>query len=224
MSARAAEAATTMSGMVYATLRTDILHGALSPAAKLKIDALGRRYGVTGTPVREALNQLASEGFVQRREQRGFFVAEVSRDELAQLTDTRCWVEPIALREAIRHRTEAWEEDLVLALHRLSRVGRSTSPDRFVPNPAWERAHRAFHQALIAACPSRWLVDFCMLLSDHAARYRNLAMAVAYPTRDVTGEHRLLVDAAVGGDAEDAARRLVEHYRRTAEFIGVAPC
>lgn len=215
---------TTMSGMVYATLRTDILQGALPPAAKLKIGALGERFGVTGTPVREALNQLTSEGFVQRLEQRGFFVAEASRESLTQLTDTRCWVEPIALREALAHRDVRWEEQLVLAMHRLSRVARSACPERFVPNPEWERAHRAFHAALIATCPSRWLVDFCMLLCDHAARYRNLSMAVAFGKRDVSSEHRQLVEAAIRGDTATATRLLVEHYRRTADFIGASPC
>jgi GntR family transcriptional regulator, carbon starvation induced regulator len=217
-----APSALTMAGAVYTTLRQDILRGALSPAAKLRIETLCQRYDVTSTPIREALNQLASEGFVQRREQRGFFVAEASPTELTQLTNTRCWVEPIALREAIAHRSTEWEERIVLAMHRLSRVSRSASSDRFVANPDWDAAHRVFHHALIAACPSRWLIDFCMLLSDHATRYRNLAMAVVYPNRDVAGEHRLLMEAVIGGDAEAATDRLVAHYRRTAEIIEAA--
>jgi DNA-binding GntR family transcriptional regulator len=211
--------APTMSGVIYATLRQDILRGALSPAAKLRIDTLCQRYDATSTPVREALNQLASEGFVRRREQRGFFVADASQNELTQLTNTRCWVEPIALREAIAHRNTAWEEQIVLAMHRLSRVSRSSTADRFTANADWERAHRAFHLALIATCPSRWLVDFCMLLSDHATRYRNLSMAMVFPKRDVAGEHRLLMEAAIGGDTEAAIDQLVQHYRRTAAII-----
>ena len=157
-----------------------------------------------------------------RREQRGFFVAEASQTELTQLTNTRCWVEPIALREAIGHRSTAWEEQIVLAMHRLSRVNRSGSSDRFTANSEWEAAHRAFHLALIATCPSRWMVDFCMLLSDHGTRYRNLSMAVVYPNRDVAGEHRLLMEAAIGGDTDGAVERLVAHYRRTAAIIETA--
>lgn len=209
----------TMSGMIYSTLRQDILLGELAPSGKLRIDHLCQRYGVTSTPIREALNQLAMEGFVQRRDQRGFFVAEASVTELEQLTNTRCWVEPIALREALAHRTVAWEEHLVLTCHRMLRVERSVTTETFKDNPEWEKAHRAFHMALIATCPSRWLVDFCALLSDHAARYRNLAMSVIYPQRDIAGEHRALMEAAIHGDVEDAVTRLVEHYRRTADII-----
>jgi DNA-binding GntR family transcriptional regulator len=212
----------TLSGLIYSTLRQDILQGALAPAGKLRIEQLCQRYGATSTPVREALNQLVMEGFVHRRDQRGFFVAEASLTELEQLTNTRCLVEPIALREALAHRTEAWEERLVLTFHRLSRVNRSGSFGSYSENPEWEKAHRTFHMALISACPSRWLVDFCALLSDHAARYRNLAMSVIYPRRDIATEHRDLMEAAIHGNVEDAVGKLVAHYRRTAEIVRTA--
>src|SRR3954447_4874845 len=105
----------TLSGAAYAHLRRDILQGALQPGRKLRIEEACARTGATSTPVREALNQLAKEGFLERREQRGFVVTEVSAAELTELTDTRCWVEPIALREAIARRTVAWEEAVVLS-------------------------------------------------------------------------------------------------------------
>jgi DNA-binding GntR family transcriptional regulator len=210
---------TTLSSAAYARLRRDILDGALSPGQKLRIEEACARTGATSTPVREALNQLAMEGFVERREQRGFIVAEVSAEELRELTDTRCWVETIALREAIAHRTQAWEDGIVLRFHRLARTARSSAPDSFRENPDWEAAHMAFHAALIATCPSRFMRDFCRRLNDHAARYRRLSMSTAYPHRDVTAEHRALMDAALDGRADDAAHALATHYRLTASFV-----
>jgi GntR family transcriptional regulator, carbon starvation induced regulator len=210
---------TTLSSAAYARLRHDILQGALPPGQKLRIEEACARTGATSTPVREALNQLAMEGLVERREQRGFVVAEVSATELSELTDTRCWVEPIALRQAIAHRTQAWEEALVLAFHRLARTERSVDATAFRENPEWEKTHGAFHLALIATCPSRFLIDFCRRLSDHAGRYRRLAMSTAYRRRDVTAEHRGLMEAAIDGRADDAAELLIAHYRRTASFV-----
>ncbi len=209
----------TLSGAAYARLRRDILEGALSPGQKLRIEDACARTGATSTPVREALNQLAMEGFVERREQRGFVVADVSEAELRELTDTRCWVEAIALREAIAHRTQEWEEGVALAFHRLARTERSTDPAAFRENPAWEAAHMNFHAALIATCPSRFMIDFCRRLSDHAARYRRLAMSAAYPRRDVTSEHRALMEAAIDGRLQDAEAALIQHYRLTASFV-----
>jgi len=210
---------TTLSSAAYARLRHDILEGALPPGRKLRIEDACARTGATSTPVREALNQLAMEGFVERREQRGFVVADVSAAELTELTDTRCWVETIALREAIVHRTAAWEEAVVLGFHRLARTERSTDLETFRENPDWEVAHRGFHEALIATCPSRFMIDFCRRLSDHAVRYRRLAMSAAYHKRDITAEHRVLMEAAIDGRAEDAAAALVQHYRLTASFV-----
>jgi DNA-binding GntR family transcriptional regulator len=209
----------TLSSAAYARLRRDILQGALPPGRKLRIEEACARTGATSTPVREALNQLAKEGFVERREQRGFVVAEVSASELTELTDTRCWVEPIALREAIAHRTQAWEEALVLSFHRLARTARSVDALSFRENPDWEATHGAFHLALIATCPSRFLVEFCRHLSDHAVRYRRLAMSAAYPARDTIAEHRALMEAAIDGRAEAAAELLIAHYRLTASLV-----
>ena len=209
----------TISGRVYAQLRHDILATDLPPGGKLRIQALCARYGVTSTPMREALNQLASEGFVLRREQRGFTVAAATAEELEQLTQTRCWVEAIALREAIAHRTAEWEATLRGTWQDLSDTARSLDPLAFEENPAWEAVHRRFHMALLATCPSHWLVTFCGQLSDHAMRYRRLAMSAAFPNRSITQEHRAIVDAALAGDANTAVARLEAHYRRTADFV-----
>ena len=214
-----ANPSSTRTGTVYKVLRQDILCGRLTPAAKLLIDEIGQRNGVTSTPIPEALNQLITEGFVQKVDQKGFFVAEVSKRELSELTNTRCWIEAVALREALAHRTAQWEEELILAGHRLSRISRSADPEVFKENAAWEEAHKHLHMALIATCPSRWLLDFCSLMTDHAARYRYLSMSLAYPTRDVAKEHKALIEAAIDGPPTRAIEMLMEHYRTTADII-----
>ena len=93
----------------------------------------------------------------------------VSAAELEELTLTRCWMEERALRESIARRTAEWEEQLVLALHRLGRASRLSPQSPSALNPDWEKVHRTFHRVLISACRSHWLVGFCDQLSDHAA-------------------------------------------------------
>lgn len=209
----------TRSGAVYARLRQDIIQGRLGPGEKLRIEQLSERYGVTSTPVREALNQLAMEGFVQRREQRGFTVAGTSLDELRELVWTRCEIEALAFRAALQHRSQPWEEQLLLAWHRLARTPRSVEPDTFRDNPAWEAAHRTFHMTLIAACPSHYLREFCARLADHAVRYRRSAMHVIYPRRNVEVEHRAILDAVLAEQDGQAVTLLTEHYQRTAAIL-----
>ena len=205
----------TLASTVYHQLRDDLLHGVLETESKLRVEWVVSRYGAGASPVREALNRLASEGLLGRHDQRGFFIMPLSAAELEELTRTRCWLEERALREAIANRTHEWEEQLVLALHRLSRTPRRLPEDPSVTNPDWEKLHRAFHRALISACRSRWLVGFCDQLADQAYRYRQMARGGAGVQRDELGEHRLIAERALDGDADGAVQALLDHYRLT---------
>ena len=213
------ETATTLTTTIYDSLRRDILDGVLNPGAKLLVEMLGRRYETGGSPVREALNRLSSEGLVDRRDQRGFYVADVDLEQCRELVRTRCMLEGIALGESIARRTSAWEEGLVVAFHRLSREPRSTSPEQFIANPEWERLHSAFHHALIANCPSHWLLRFCREMREQADRYRQLAARQAFTRRDEGDEHRAILDAVLDGSTEEAVRLLGQHYTMTLRVI-----
>lgn len=204
---------------LYDRLRADLLGGTFEPGSKLAIEALAERYESSATPLREALSRLVADGLVERREQRGFAVAAVSAADLDEITKTRCWLEEIALRESIARRTGEWEENLVLAHHRLARTPRSLSDAKFQDNPAWEPLHRAFHRALIANCDSRWLLAFCDQLADQHHRYRRLSAPRAFLKRGVTGEHQQLMDAAIAGHADEAVALLRAHFERTAKTI-----
>lgn len=204
---------------LYDQLRNDLLGGALEPGSKLAIEALAEHYASSATPLREALNRLVADGLVERREQRGFVVAGISADDLAEITRTRCWLEEIALRESIAAHATDWEEALVLAHHRLAKTPRSLSTDRFEDNPDWEPLHRAFHHALIAGCGSRWLLGFCEQLADQHHRYRRLSAPRAFAKRGIKSEHQQLLEAAVEGRADDAVALLKQHFERTAKII-----
>jgi GntR family carbon starvation induced transcriptional regulator len=204
---------------VYDRIKDDILSGSLAPSLKLRIEFVCERFGTGASPVREALNRLSQDGLVERRDQRGFYVAPVSLEQLAELVKTRCWLEAIALRESIVHRTAEWEERLVLAFHRLSRTPRSLDNNSYTVNPAWEERHREFHHALIANCGSSRLLGFCTEMRDQADRYRKLAAARVYPKRQGPDEHRVILDATIDGDIEQAVAALEAHYRKTQKII-----
>ncbi len=210
---------TTVASSVYDQIRLDILTGNLRPGEKLRSEFLRGRYNAGISPVREALNRLATERLVCREDQRGFHVAGVSKADLIELTKTRCWLEDIALRESIAQGDEAWEEQIVLSFHRLSRTPRSSDEATYTFNPKWERLHREFHNALLAACGSHWLLTFCEQLVDQADRYRQLAAAVSYPKRNERSEHQQLMEAALGRDAERAAAIQCAHIRKTADIV-----
>lgn len=209
--------ASTLASSVYSQLREELLHGRIEPDSKLRVEWAVQRFGAGASPVREALNRLAAEGFLDRRDQRGFFVTPITLEELEELTRTRCWLEERALRESILHRTIPWEEDLVLALHRLAREPRR-NPSGDAYNPEWEMRHRAFHSTLISACRSRPLMAFCSQLADRAFRYRQLAREGLGAPRDELREHKEIAAAAIEGDADAAVEALKKHYILTSQL------
>ena len=209
----------TLATSIYARLRRDILRGVFRPGERLRIEALCERYEVGATPLREALNRLSAEDLVSREEQRGFRVAPVSIADLEELTKTCCWISELALRESIRNGDSAWEEGVVLAAHRLSRVPREGPEGYSSFNPEWEERHRAFHLALIAACGSRWLIDFYVTLTDRNTRYRYLAFADGSEPRDVEAEHRAICDAVLARDADRAVAAANAHLRKTTDSV-----
>ena len=156
----------TQASTVYDRLREDLLSGKLEPGRKLQMRFLTEMYQTGQTPLREALNRLTADGLVECREQRGFCVADISRNELVELTKTRCWVESLALRESMAAATPQWEELLLLAEHRLGRTPRSLNTEHFEDNPDWERLHGAFHRTFIGNCGSQSLIAFCGQLTD----------------------------------------------------------
>jgi len=213
------EPASSLTLSTYERLRADVLNGHWSPGYKLGIEALREHYDSGATPVREALNRLAAEGWVQHLDQRGFIVTPVSEDALRELATTRVWVETLALTQSMQASTPQWEERVVLALHRLSKTKRSLQVDAYVENPLWEKLHREFHMVLISDCGSRWLIGFCEQLYDQAYRYRQLAVRTSYKRRQELDEHKAVVDALLAGDVALACKKLTAHYDKTAQII-----
>jgi len=209
----------TLASSVYDQLRDDLLSGRLKPGEKLRAEYLRERYNVGNSPIREALNRLSADGLVVREDQKGFHVSSVSKEDLAELVKTRCWLEETALRESISNRNVEWEERLVLAFHRVSRVPRSANERSYASNPEWERLHADFHRVMISACGSRWLLAFCDQLRDQADRYRQLAASASFRQRNEGDEHRAIMDAAINGDPDRAVELLKSHYSRTLEII-----
>ncbi len=209
----------TLASSVYDRLRGDILTGILSPGEKLGTEALRALYGVGNSPLREALNRLSVDGLVTREDQRGFRVATASHAELEELVRTRCWLEEIGLRESIAQGDADWEEKLLIAYHRLMRVRRSLTDDRFELNPDWQRLHRVFHLALLDACGSRWMLRFCAQLFDQGERYCQLASIATFDAATGGDEHEAIMKAALARDADEAVRLTHSHYRATQEII-----
>lgn len=197
----------------YVRLRQMILTGALPPGGKLKIEALRDMLNTGASPVREALSLLTSDMLVERLDQRGFRAAPVSKENFEEILLLRCKLEETALRGSIATGDGHWEERLVLSHHRMKKAA---GQDR----ATFEAAHKAFHMALIDNAALPMLIRYCDQLYDLNIRYRNLAAdGSGYGRRSIETEHKNILDATLARDADAAARHLVDHYRRTGDYL-----
>jgi DNA-binding GntR family transcriptional regulator len=204
----------------YSKLRASIISGALAPGQRLKVESLRDLIEVGATPIREALSLLTSDGLVERLDKRGFRVSGVSLEEYDDLHRTRCFLEEHALRESIVRGDQAWEDRLVLVMHRLRRLPRTVNDAEGTrSNPEWERMHKLFHMSLLAASPSRTLLQFCDQLHDRLNRYRSVAATGAPGPRDWKSEHDAIGEAVIDRNADLAVSLLLQHYNRTTEIL-----
>ncbi|MBR1248521.1 FCD domain-containing protein [Bradyrhizobium sp. AUGA SZCCT0169] len=215
----------TLSEVAYQRLRADIVSGALDAGKPLRLEALKQRYGLSFSPLREALMRLQSERLVFSTALRGFSVAPLSREEMKDATETRILIECEALRRSMQDGDDDWEAGIVAAFHALSlqaeRQLRLSGEVDAVDMHAMDERHYQFHRALIAHCRSPRLLDLADQLYVETQRYRLPCLVgpvAGTPARDVAAEHQQIMDAALRR-SEDAVRYLAEHYRRTADII-----
>jgi GntR family transcriptional regulator, carbon starvation induced regulator len=218
--AHARKGGETQASAVYARLRHDVISTAIAPGQKLRVRELCARYGVGLNPLREALNRATRDGLVCQSDLRGFFTAPVSKQDLLELTRARCLLAEVCLRESLLHGDAVWEEGIVIAFHRLSRVPRYAPGhvNELEFDPAWEAAHRAFHRSLVAACGSSYLIEMDAQLFDAADRYRHLSRRSALSgTAARPDQHQAIMQAVLERDAPKAIALLQAHYQRTTE-------
>jgi len=214
------ETAKTLTEVIVSRVRADILRCRLKPGDKLRVEELRATYGAGGSPVREALSRLTSVGLVRVEGQRGFTVAEVSTDDLLDLTRMRIWVESAAIRSSIRLGDRNWEAEILASAHRLGDDQPRVSADGGAGlEPDWERRHREFHSALVRACDSPRLMHQRDLLSDLSDRYRHMSVASGIGGRNPGAEHAAIVAAALARDAEKAAQLIADHFLETARIV-----
>jgi DNA-binding GntR family transcriptional regulator len=204
----------------YQQLRSDILSGRLLPGQRLLFTDLSARYSTSVGVLREGLSRLAEQGLVVSQPQQGFRVTPVIPEDLQDLTEARLEIETLAFRKAMQSGDLAWESRLVAAHHVLSGTPELSEDDPLQANENWVVAHSNFHRVLVEACPNRRLRDFATSLRDASEVYRRWSRHLGRErTRDIPGEHRALLEAALARDIDKGVTLLASHIQYTTNAV-----
>lgn len=192
---------------VLAALRSALVTGELEPGVVYSAPALAERFGVSATPVREAMQLLASEGAVEAMPNRGFLVTERSTRECAELAEVRALIEvPVMLRLARTVPADHWEP---LRPYAEATVAAAALGDR----AGYAEADRAFHRAVLELSGNRQIVAVADELHRRAqwpVTARRTGAVRAELIADAT-EHARLLDALLTGDLRTAESLVRKH-------------
>lgn len=212
--------AETLAVSVYDQLRSAILQGRLAPGERLKPVELAASYEVSQGVMREALSLLAAKDLVRIDYNRAFHVMSLSLTALANLTAARKINEGAALEASVEAGGLTWESGVIAAHHLMAGTAIHLPGRPAARNEEWAQAHLDFHAKLIEACGNPVLLGICARLSDAADVYRAWsAPASREADRDIAGEHRQLLDAAIAHDSRQARALFEAHITRTQALV-----
>jgi DNA-binding GntR family transcriptional regulator len=190
-------------------LRAQIFARELEPGAWIDEMKLAADYGISRTPLREALKVLAAEGLVAMKPRRGAYVAEMSRDDVTQVYHLLALLESDAAAAVARHASDEQIATLRSLHERLEKQVRQRD--------AFFAVNEQFHIALLHAAGNRWRLQIVtdlrkvMKLNRHHSLFKQGRLA------DSLAEHRALMAALEAREAAKAAKLMREHFANGVE-------
>jgi DNA-binding GntR family transcriptional regulator len=190
-------------------LREEIVRGELAVGVRLRQEEIASRYGVSPTPVREALRVLETQGFVTHESHRGVTVADFG-GSFEQVYLLREALESLATELSVRRMTPERAAELVRVVERLEDAGRRGD------ETGRHDAHAEFHHLLYGGSEFPALLDLIAIVWSRYPWDELLTL----PGLSTLSDHCAIADRAVAGDADGAAEELRRHLHRVRDLVG----
>ncbi len=203
--------APSMRESIVGMLRAAVISGDLQPDTTYSAPTLAEQFGVSATPVREAMIDLSKEGLIEVVRNKGFRITEPTERDLDELVDIRMLIEvPVARRIA----ESGVDRTRLEALRPLARAIEDAAEAHDLIG--YVSADLDFHSALLALAGNTALVDTVRTLRARSRLYGIKALADAGALGDSAREHSAMVDLALAGDGpgmEELMRKHIGHVR-----------
>lgn len=203
----------TLTDVIVVSLTQDIVANRLAPGEGLDEGRLGRRFGASRTPVREALRQLAASGMVELRPHRTPLVARVDGERLAEMFDVMAELEALCAARASSAMSAGQRADLAAhhaAMAHCVRRGETA---------AYRAGNAAFHARIYAGAGNAYLEELALSTRKRLAPYRAAQLEALERLARSHAEHAAILDAIARGDGERASRLMREHLSNTRDQL-----
>lgn len=204
------DAARSLTEEAHLRIRTDIIQGRIRPNVHLVAGDLARQLDISRTPIREALQLLASEGLVVATG-RGFVVREHTPEEIQQIYEVRAALEGMAARLAATRATDA-------QIEAVEKVGAHTKAAAESPRDVIVDLNNAFHEAIMLAAGNPRLQTINQRNSTHFFNYNIAKLYSHEEAAQAIAEHEILLKAIKRRDGEAAAKAARDHVMYALEL------
>lgn len=190
---------------IQAALADDIVHGRIKPGEALDETRLAHAFGVSRTPVREAIRQLEAIGLAEARPHRGAVAANISEEGIDEMFVVMAELEALCARLAAASMSPRERRDLE-ALHiAAGAVVSAADRDRYV------EANDAFHEAVYAGAHNAFLTELTLSVRSRLVPFRHAQFETVGRITKSHFEHGEVVEAILQGDGERAAAQMRRH-------------
>ncbi|MDA9772534.1 GntR family transcriptional regulator [Amylibacter sp.] len=186
-------------------IRNEVSSGILKPGDQLEVTALAERFGVSRTPIREAIRTLVESGVLETRPRKGSFVRVLSAKQLLDLFQVAAELEGMACRLAALSLTKENVEAIE------SGLAKCTQAAEFQNNVEYAMANLDFHTAIHNASGNDWLIEQLRQLQINLNSYRTMPYEIRGRLKKSTDEHKIICDAILSGDGEHACNLMRDH-------------
>lgn len=194
-------------------LERDIVTGVLKPGDKLDERSLSERFGVSRTPVREALQTLAGSGLVATMPRRGTIVASITVAELIEMFEVMAELEAMCARLAARRMPRVDIENLIALSEECNGLKDHADADSYY------EANVRFHEAIYAGCRNSFLERQTKNVRNRLAPYRRLQLHRPGRVKKSNNEHADILSAISNGEAETAGKLMQQHVAVQGESL-----
>jgi DNA-binding GntR family transcriptional regulator len=186
-------------------IRKEVSSGILKPGDQLEVTALAERFGVSRTPIREAIRTLVESGVLETRPRKGSFVRVLSAKQLLDLFQVAAELEGMACRLAALSLTKENVEAIE------SGLAKCTQAAEFQNNAEYAMANLDFHTAIHNASRNDWLIEQLRQLQINLNSYRTMPYEIRGRLNKSTDEHKIICNAILSGDGEHACNLMRDH-------------
>ena len=212
----------TLSERIYDQIRRDIITNQLKPGEKINIRELCERYDASETPIRLALNRLASENIIDNFPRQGMRVKQMNIDLCEETFDARMMLECYYLSNVVmtlnvnESMRTAFRENVENNLRAVELLDGDSSLDDYLTNYRYDIE---FHHLLIKCTGNKQLLDLYQFLNPFL--YVNYVYSKQSKERLLTGiqEHQAILQALLNGDEEEARQALIRHLTNSKQVI-----